>query len=73
MICHHIQVFKSPFLTTFYVLHYGPNEGSKTGKEEVIRYRHGLPDESWSEPDPTDPLSLVDQVIHYFLEDILEI
>ena len=44
------------------VLHYGPTDNSKTGKEEVISFIHGLPDESWPEPDPSDPLSIVDQV-----------
>ena len=24
--------------------------------------RHGLPDETWHEPNPVDPLSLIDQV-----------
>ena len=37
-------------------------EGSKTGKEEVISFIHGLPDETWPESDPSDPLSVVDQV-----------
>ena len=51
------------FLTTFspHVLHYGPLDGSKN-KEEVFTYRHSLPDASWHEPSPTDPLSLIDQV-----------
>merc|ERR1719460_2945275 len=29
---------------------------------EVLTYRHGLPDETWHEPNPVDPLSLIDQV-----------
>ena len=44
-----------------YVLHYGPLGGSKNG-EAVINYRYGLPDESWPEPDPHDPYSLIDKV-----------
>jgi len=43
------------------VLHYGPLGGSKNG-EAVINYRYGLPDESWPEPDPHDPYSLIDKV-----------
>ena len=51
------------FLTTFsYVLHYGPLEGSKDGEAEVFTYLHGLPDLTWQEPDPEDPLSVVDKV-----------
>ena len=30
---------------------------------QVISYLHGLPDETWPEPSPSDPLSLVDQVM----------
>ena len=30
---------------------------------QVISYVHGLPDETWPEGDPDDPLSLVDQVL----------
>ena len=44
------------------VLHYGPTDGSKTGNEEVLSFTHGLPDQSWPDPDPSDPLSVVDQV-----------
>ena len=51
------------FITFFHVLHYGPLEGSKNG-EEVLTYLHGLPDETWREPSPDDPLSLVDQVLY---------
>jgi len=43
------------------VLHYGPLGGSKNG-EAVINYRYGLPDETWPQPDPNDPLSLIDKV-----------
>ena len=46
----------------FYVLHYGPWEGSKDGTSKVLTYLHDLPDYTWQEPDPYDPLSLVDQV-----------
>ena len=28
----------------------------------LVTHRHGLPDETWHEPDPEDPLSLIDQV-----------
>ena len=28
----------------------------------LLTYRHGLPDETWHEPNPVDPLSLIDQV-----------
>ena len=44
-----------------YVLHYGPLEGSKNG-EAVLNYRYGLPDETWPEPNPDDPLSPIDKV-----------
>ena len=30
--------------------------------QKVLTYIHGLPDNTWKEPDPEDPLSLVDQV-----------
>ena len=46
----------------FYVLHYGPWEGSKDGTSKVLTYLHDLPDYTWQEPDQDDPLSLVDQV-----------
>ena len=53
------------FLTTFsYVLHYGPLEGSKDGKAKVLTYLDDLPDDTWPESDPKDPLSLVDKVIN---------
>ena len=43
-------------------MHYGPNDFSNNG-EPVLSYIHGLPDpESWEEPPPEDPMSLVDQV-----------
>jgi len=45
----------------FSVLHYGPLEGSKNG-EAVLNYRYGLPDETWPEPNPDDPLSPIDKV-----------
>ena len=34
---------------------------SKNG-EDVLTYLHGLPDQSWPEPDEEDPLSVIDQV-----------
>ena len=34
---------------------------SKNG-EDVLTYLHGLPDQTWPEPDPQDPLSVIDQV-----------
>ena len=45
------------------VLHYGPMDSSMNG-EPVLSYKHALPnpDEAWHEPEPEDPLSLVDQV-----------
>ena len=43
------------------MLHYGPLEGSKNGKE-VVTYLHILPDEGWREPSPDDSLSLVAKV-----------
>ena len=33
---------------------------SKNG-EDVLTYLHGLPDQSWPEPEPKDPLSAIDQ------------
>jgi len=63
------------FLTTFsHVLHYGPLEGSKDGKAEVLNFLDDLPDYSWQEPNPDDPLSLVDKVevsLTYKCEDSL--
>ena len=54
--------FKAFFSPSFlHVLHYGPLEGSKNG-EEVLSFRHGLPDFTWPESDEDEPLSLVDQV-----------
>ena len=50
----------------FHVLHYGPLEGSKDGKAEVLNFLHELPDYTWQEPDQDDPLSLVDQVCRCF-------
>ena len=44
-----------------YVLHYGPMDASKNG-EPVFKFRYGLPGEDWREPEPNDPLSVVDQV-----------
>ena len=35
--------------------------------KKVMTYRHGLPDETWHEPDPQDPLSLIDQVKEFTL------
>ena len=32
---------------------------------QVMKIVHGLPDEAWPEPDPSDPLSVVDQVQNY--------
>merc|ERR1712012_951029 len=43
------------------LLHYGPRDFSKNG-EDVLNYLHGLPDQSWPEPDEEDPLSVIDQV-----------
>ena len=34
---------------------------SKNG-EDVLTYLHGLPDQSWPEPELEDPLSAIDQV-----------
>ena len=33
----------------------------------LLTYRHGLPDETWHEPNPVDPLSLIDQVKEFTL------
>ena len=53
------QIHFSPLF--LHVLHYGPTDGSKNG-EEVLRFQHGLPGETWKEPDPSDPMSVIDQV-----------
>ena len=56
--------FNFNFFTLYpYVLHYGPMEGSNNG-EPVITFKNALPnpDEAWHDPQPHDPLSLVDQV-----------
>ena len=31
---------------------------------QVLTYLDGLPDDTWKEPNPEDPLSLVDKVTH---------
>ena len=31
---------------------------------QVLTYLDALPDQTWQEPDPEDPLSLVDKVTH---------
>ena len=46
------------------MLHYGPTDGSRNG-EKVLTYRDGLPGDTWKEPDPSDPMSVIDQV-HMF-------
>ena len=33
----------------------------------LLTNRHGLPDETWHEPNPEDPLSLIDQVKEFTL------
>jgi len=43
------------------LLHYRPQDFSKDG-EDVLTYLHGLPDQTWPEPEPEDPLSAIDQV-----------
>ena len=43
------------------LLHYGPQDFSKNG-ENVLSFLHELPDQTWPEPAPEDPLSLVDEV-----------
>ena len=45
-------------------MHYGPLDFSKDGKAKVLEYRDELPDDTWKEPNPDDPLSLVDKVTH---------
>ena len=47
----------------FSLLHYQSQDFSKNG-EEVITFDHGQPDETWPEPQPDDPLSVIDQVLH---------
>ena len=49
------------FNTHSHVLHYNPMDFSNN-EEPVLSYTHGLPDESWKEPSPEDPMSVVDQV-----------
>merc|ERR1719458_2301716 len=44
------------------LLHYGPQDFSKND-EDVFTFIHNLPDDqTWPEPDPEDPLSIVDEV-----------
>ena len=43
------------------LLHYGKQDFSKNGKD-VITYLHPLPGDEWAEPDPDNPLSLIDEV-----------
>merc|ERR1719458_226381 len=44
------------------LLHYGPQDFSKNG-EGVFTFIRDLPDDqTWPEPDPEDPLSIVDEV-----------
>ena len=59
---HAPKLFKQTlFSPLFHVMHYGPKEFS-INKKDVISYVHELPDSTWREPSPTDPLSLIDQV-----------
>ena len=44
------------------VLHYRPFEGSIGGGAKVISKLHGSPDDTWDEPNPEDPLTVVDKV-----------
>ena len=57
------KYFYKPFLFSHhlnYVLHYHPLEHSKNG-EAVFNPRYGVL-EDWPEPDPEDPLSMIDKV-----------
>ena len=39
------------------------NQDFSKNSEDVLTYLHGLPDQSWPEPDNQDPLSVIDQVL----------
>ena len=56
-----VKLEQTLFSPLFYVMHYGPKDFS-INKKDVISYIHELPDPTWREPSPTDPLSLIDQV-----------
>jgi len=43
------------------VLHSGPADYSKNG-QETISFIRGLPDETWPEQEPEDPMSVIDKV-----------
>ena len=43
------------------LLHYGLQDFSKNG-EDVLTFLHELPGQTWQEPHPDDPLSVVDEV-----------
>jgi len=43
------------------VLHFNPSYYSRNG-QDTISYIHGLPDETWPETSPEDPMSLIDKV-----------
>jgi len=43
------------------LLHYGPQDFSKNG-EDVLTFLHELRGQTWQEPHPDDPLSVVDEV-----------
>ena len=45
----------------YYVLHFNPSDYSRNG-QDTISYIHGLPDETWPETSPEDPMSLIDKV-----------
>ena len=45
-----------------YVLHYRPFEGSIGKSARVISKLHGFPDDTWDEPNPDDPLTVMDKV-----------
>ena len=55
---HAVSVFTQKLLVT--ILHL--QAFSRNG-EATLTYRHGLPGETWPEPQHNDPLSVIDQVL----------
>ena len=43
------------------LMHYGPQAFSKN-TEDTLTYLHELPGQTWPEPSPEEPLSIIDQV-----------
>ena len=57
-----MQKYNHLFSQHPHVLHYRPLDGSKDGRAKVISKLHAAPGDTWDEPNPEDPLTVVDKV-----------